>query len=239
MTEHKKKYNILIVEDEVLIADTIQRYVESEGHTVVGQAISFEEGQVLFDEQEVDLVLLDIRLNGPKTGIDLAHYIRTTAHPKPFIYLTAQADSKNIELAKETFPAGYLSKPLQKQSLVASMEIAMHKYFTAVDEVARISLNDGTKKYLVPIAKIQFLQSEHVYVQVYVEGEGVIVQRSSLKELLGLLPEEMFIQTHRSYAVNRQWIKHWNGEAVIIGEKSIPISRSKKKVVTDALKTEN
>lgn len=166
----------------------------------------------------------------------MGHDIRHSGRAKPFLYLTAQADSKSIQLAKETFPAGYLSKPLQKQSLIASIEIAMHKFLTAIAEVATISLSDGNRNYLVPMAKIQFLQSEHVYVQVHVEGEGVIVQRTSLKELLARLPADQFIQTHRSYAVNRNLVNRWDAESVFIEEASIPISRGKKKMVIDFLK---
>lgn len=227
-------YRILIVEDEVLIADTIQRYIEKAGHHVIGSAISFEEGRDLFEQHKPDLILIDIHLNSKKSGIDLAHYIRLSESPKPFIYLTAQADPKSLQLAKETFPAGYLSKPIQKQSLVATIEIGMHKFIAEQTKESILPLSDGRKKHLIPISNILYLQSEHVYVKVHLEEE-VIIHRAALKELLSLLPVDSFIQTHRSYAVNIKKISNWDFEHIYIQGHQIPISRSKKKEIIEIL----
>jgi len=112
-----KNYKILIVEDEVIIADTIKRYLTQNGHQVVGNAISYQEAESIYIEKKPDLVLLDIRLSGTKTGIDVAYFIQQQTDPKPFIFLSSQLDSRSLNSAKETFPAGYLSKPIQKNTL--------------------------------------------------------------------------------------------------------------------------
>lgn len=62
-------YWILIVEDEVLIVDIIECYLLKEGYIVIGKAIFYEEVIEVFQEQELDLVLLDIWFNGSKIGI--------------------------------------------------------------------------------------------------------------------------------------------------------------------------
>jgi DNA-binding response OmpR family regulator len=91
-----KPNQILIVEDEILIADTIERYLTRQGYWVMGSAISCEEAETLYLRQTPDLALLDIRLSGSRTGIDFAHFIRKQARPAPFIYLTSQLDRRSI-----------------------------------------------------------------------------------------------------------------------------------------------
>lgn len=228
-------YKILLVEDEVLIADNIARYLSRKGHEIVGHAISYEEAEKLYLEKKPEIALLDIRLNGPKTGIDFAHFIQQQENSIPFIFLTSQMDATNINNAKKTFPAGYLSKPIQKESLFASIEVAMHKYEVDHQDIPMISLNDGTKKYLIPIKDILFLQVDHIYVQVHVLGDSIIMKRSPLKDLLEKLPPEQFIQSHRSYAFNIKQVSHWDFEHIFIQEKAIPVSRSRRKEVFSKL----
>lgn len=231
----RKSYRILIVEDEILIADTIKRYLITKGYQVVGIAISYEEAKELYLATEPDMVLLDIRLNGIKTGIDVAHFIKNHTYSAPFIYLSSQLDSLSLGNAKETFPAGYLSKPLHKESLYTSIEIAMHKYREQGVQVPSIELFDGTKRTRVKIDDILYLQAEHVYLGVHLTGERKIVQRSTFKDFLEQLPEDQFIQTHRSFAVNMKQIRTWDHSNLYVQDKKIPISRSRRKKIQDLL----
>ena len=144
-------------------------------------------------------------------------------------------DATNINNAKKTFPAGYLSKPIQKDSLFACIEIARHKYEIEQEEEQTISLYDGTKKYLVSVKDILYLQAEHVYVQVHISGENYIIQRSPLKDLLEQLPEEHFLQSHRSFAFNLKQVSHWDTENIYIQDKVIPVSRSRRKEIFSKL----
>lgn len=229
-------YRILLVEDEILIADTIERYLTKKGHHVIGKAISYKEGTELYLQHQPDLVLLDIRLNGPKTGIDVAHFIQDEPNSVPYIYLTSQLDARSINNAKETFPAGYLTKPIQKDSLYANIEIAMHNHQKLIEEEPCINLFDGTKNYLIQIKDILYLQVDHIYVQVYTTFKKCIVLRSSLKELLEQLPDNQFIQTHRSYAINIEKVSNWNAQNVSIQNQIIPVSRARRKDVMSYLK---
>ncbi len=227
-----RQYKILIVEDEILIADNIRRFLRREGHTVSGIAISYEEATALFVQEEPDIVLLDIRLSGAKSGIDVAHFIQQQKEPKPFIFLTSQMDRKNIELAKATYPSGYLSKPIHKKNLYAAIEIAIYNHKEIQhDETDRISLIEGNRNHLVAIDDILFLESDHVYVKVHTRNQAPIIQRCSLKKLLDQLPTERFIQTHRSFVVNLQQIKKWDTENIYFNGTTVPISRSKRKKV--------
>ena len=150
-----KKSKILIVEDEILIANTISRYLNSKDYEVVGIAISYEESIALLNNQQTDLALLDIRLNGEKTGIDVAHYIKDNLKI-PHIFLTSQYDSLALEAAKSTFPSGYLSKPMQKETLHSTIEIALFNYQqTKVEDQEQIlTLTSGSEKHKVSTNKV-------------------------------------------------------------------------------------
>ena len=231
-----ESYKILIVEDEILIADMIERYLVRKGHKVVGSAISYEEATKLYTQEKPDIALLDIRLSGPKTGIDFAAFIQQQDRSIPFIYLTSQMDKTSIDQAKETLPAGYLSKPIQKESLYATIEIAMFNHEKLNGTISNIEITDGLVSYLIPIKDILYLQAEHIYVKVHLEDGRQLMERSTMKDFLEVLPERMFVQTHRSYAVNAKRVSHWDVQSVFVQGNAIPISRSRRKTIISDLK---
>jgi len=231
MASHK----VLIVEDEILIADNIKRFLTQKGYIVTGIAISYLEAIKLFDETIPDIILLDIRLNGFKNGIDVANYINNHPSKRPFLFLTSQMDKKNIEAAKNTFPSGYLSKPIQQESLNATIEITLHNFNSKNGEDTIIRLIDGNTKHIVLTDDISFIQAEHVYVKVHIKDDEFILHRSTLKDVLSKLPADQFIQTHRSFVVNIRHINSWDTNSLYIGKHEIPMSRSKKKEVLEML----
>lgn len=233
-------YRILIVEDEILIADLIRRYIIKKGWEVVGIASSYEEAELLYEQMEPDLVLLDVRLSGSRTGIDFAHFIQDQRYPVPFIFLTSQYDHKTLDLAKETYPAGYLSKPFQKGSLYATIEIAMHRHDAYSEEFGEeensITVFDGKKHVVIPFEDILYLKADHVYVEVQMEGEKTINTRTPLSDLIEELPMGRFVQTHRSYVINLRQVTEWDKMTIYIQNQRIPVSRARRKVIYSRLK---
>ena len=226
---------ILIVEDEILIADMLERYLNARNYTTIGKAISYEEAIEMYDQTQPDLVLLDIRLNSERSGIDVARYIQKHANPRPFIFLTSQLDSHSLNAAKETYPGGYLPKPINKQTLFTTIEMALYRG-QANQEVKSISIFDGTNSHSIGLDEVLFLQSDHVYTKIYVENtKRPLIQRASIKELIEQLPSHRFVQTHRSYVVNTSHISQWNTDHLFVGEHLIPISRYRKKDVLKLL----
>lgn len=232
-------YRTLIVEDEILIADTLKRYLQKQGHKVVGTAISYEEATEIYKEEKPDLTLLDIRLNGSKTGIDVAQFIQNQDYTCPYIYLSSQLDSHSIERAKATFPSGYLTKPIQKSSLYTTIEMAMYAYQNRLEkEVETVQLFDGSKNHKIAIDDITYLEVDHVYVQVNLKDKNQILQRASLRDLLHQLPKQQFIQTHRAFAINKKQVSHWDSGHLYVQNSPIPVSRARKKEVISFLKNQ-
>jgi PAS domain S-box-containing protein len=132
--------HILIVEDELIVAESIRYALLDMGYTVMDIAMSGEEavrmatasnsGAVTSTEMpqvQPDLILMDIKLKGKMTGIQAAETIRAR-FDIPIVYLTAYADEATLEEAKKTEPFGYLLKPFKIQDLHSTIEMALYKH---------------------------------------------------------------------------------------------------------------
>ncbi len=119
--------NILIVEDESLVAKDIQNRLRKFGYTVPTIVASGEEAIKKATEICPDLVLMDIQLKGKIDGIEAAQKIYSSCNI-PVIYLTANADDSTLERAKETAPFGYILKPFKEKELKTLIEITLAKH---------------------------------------------------------------------------------------------------------------
>ncbi|MEL6942034.1 MAG: response regulator transcription factor [Bacteroidota bacterium] len=233
-----KNYRALIVEDEILIADTIKRYVQRKGYKVVGTAISYEEATDLYKKERPDITLLDISLSGSKTGVDVAQFIRAQDDACPFIFISSQTDRLSIESARETLPSGFLTKPIQQTSLFTTMEMAIYAHYNTRQKKQQgaIKLMDGQKNYRIHWDDILYLEADHIYVKVKTTNHGEILQRTSLKELMTQLPTNQFIQSHRSYVVNMKRVNDWDNASIYVQDQPISLSRSNRRNIVNKLK---
>jgi len=219
---------VLIVEDESLIADTIRYYLERNNLIVTGCAESYREAVELYRSWKPDVVLLDIHLNGAKTGIDFAYFLRRQQEPPPFIYLTPQIGEDSFNLARETFPAGYLTKPIQLESMLTTLRIALFKVRFNFARKNTITLKHQGETTVVQVSSIQFLKAEHIYVRFVLKNGNSVLQRGTLAEMQHRLKDGRFIQVHRGYVVNLDTVTGYNSESLYIGGQEIPVSRSRK-----------
>lgn len=118
--------SILIVEDEQLVAIDIEAQLERLGHRVVGMAVSGEEAIAQAVRLRPDLVLMDVRIEGPMDGIDTAREIGRLGQ-SPVVFLTAYTDVETLQRAGTAEPYGYLVKPFDQRELDAAVRIALHK----------------------------------------------------------------------------------------------------------------
>ena len=124
MSEQTAK--ILIVEDEQIVAVDIETQLERLGYRVAGTAASGEEALAMAAELEPDLVLMDVHIEGPIDGIEVARRIRR-AREVPVVFLTAFTDVETLRRAKMVEPYGYIVKPFDQRDLDAAVQIALHK----------------------------------------------------------------------------------------------------------------
>ncbi len=118
---------VLIVDDEVVVAEDIRRQLRSLGYTVVGVASSGSDAIRLGGEHRPDLILMDIKLKGSMDGIEAARSIQAR-FDIPVIYLTAFSDDETLERARHTLPLAYLIKPFVSTDLRAAVELALFRH---------------------------------------------------------------------------------------------------------------
>jgi PAS domain S-box-containing protein len=118
---------ILVVEDEGIVAKSIQADLEGMGYSVPVTVSSGEEAIRQVEGTHPDLVLMDIVLKGQMDGIEAAEEI-VNRFDIPVVYLTAYEDNATLERAKTTEPFGYLIKPFEEKELHTTIEMALYKH---------------------------------------------------------------------------------------------------------------
>ncbi|GAB2621685.1 LytR/AlgR family response regulator transcription factor [Belliella aquatica] len=229
------KLKILIVEDELVIAEDLKDILEDLGYEVCGIAISAREALALIEECNPDLALLDIQIKGGKDGIELAAEINENYH-LPFIIVSSYSDRQTLNRAKEVHPFGYLVKPYNEKDILAAIEMAMANYAKeqakkSEDKSEEFVLKDSlfirTNGMLVKLklADIIYFEADANYTHVFTKDKKFVI-RSILKELEAKLDPNRFVRVHKSYLINLEEIEGIQAEAVHIAGKEIPISRN-------------
>ncbi len=122
-----KVKQVLVVEDEIIVADDIRKRLIRMGYNVPVAVSSGKEAIEKANENLPDLVLMDIVLRGDMDGIEAAEKIHSSLDI-PVVYLTAYADEKTLQRARITEPYGYIIKPFKERELQINLEIALYKY---------------------------------------------------------------------------------------------------------------
>ncbi|MFT3908953.1 MAG: response regulator [Ferruginibacter sp.] len=230
------KIKIGIVEDEMVIAATIESTLDDLGYEYCGPAASYGEAMELLETEKPDLLLLDVNLAGKKDGIDVAEKINLL-YQLPFIFLTANSDMSTIDRAKKVKPHAYIVKPFNKEELFAAIEIAFSNYSEhkkkesqATDQAINanefVFLKDGKHFHKVYYHEIAYIESDNNYTSVYFTGKKKLMVRSPFTEFLETLPAAMFVRIQRSYAININKIDSLELEEVVIGGTKVPVSKS-------------
>ncbi len=122
-----KMIQILVVEDEKIIALNLKENLESLGYSVAGIAVSGEQAIEEATARRPDLVLMDIRLKGSMDGIQAAEQIWESLSI-PVIFVTGHSDQSTLDRATITAPFGYILKPVKEKELSLAIAIALQRY---------------------------------------------------------------------------------------------------------------
>lgn len=129
------KENILIVEDEFIVANDLRLILIKAGYQVCGTAASVREAKKVIDRENPSWVLLDIFLQDGSKGTELADYL--TAKKIGFIYISANTNQKVLEMATATQPYGFLVKPFREKDLLIMLDIAREKHRQNLELIAQ------------------------------------------------------------------------------------------------------
>ena len=250
-----EQVQILIVEDEILVAQDIPNRLSKINYSIAGVALSAQKALDFLEENaSIDIILIDIILHGALDGIELARIINEK-YRIPFIFLTSHADRNIVSRAISVKPFAYILKPFNDRQLSVAIEMALinfangkpeknplgtHEFAIADNKVMQIMDSLFLKKKhhfeRVPLDEILFLQADSNYSVIYTQT-GSFVYSMVLKKIEPQLPTNKFLRIHRSYVINIHKVKGFEGNTLFIGNKKIPVSKTYRNEVFKLFKT--
>lgn len=230
--------NICIVEDDQNHAYALQEKVKAIGHTVLKICATFEEALQAINQNKPDVILLDINLKNDNAGIQLAKVI-TSFSSIPIIYTTALTASDIIEKAVQIHPSGYLVKPIEQETLKATIELALQQKnkptsnpksaFSTKENSTFLTVRVGYKLRKINLKEVKYFKiTSKNYVTLVDKDDKEFPLRNSLKALIKSLNSH-FIQVHRLYGINLNYIIHIDEKEQMLCLKErihIPIGRT-------------
>ncbi|WP_417939716.1 LytR/AlgR family response regulator transcription factor [Flavobacterium sp. RS13.1] len=213
--------NVLIVEDTPAESDALAKVLTDNNYNVVGIARTHQEALTLFYQNTIDIVVIDVFLDGKPDGITFAETINIVPDgQKPFVFLTSSKDRQIFERAKLTKPFSFLLKPFNELEILYALEMALEKFyeqtnvFHSEDQntvISRDSLFIKKNKVLkkVQIKDILYIEVEDRYCNIITDAEKFVIL-ISLTKIIQLLDAAKFCQTHRNYIVNLSKIEQIN-----------------------------
>ncbi len=119
--------NILIVEDESIVAIEIKSYINKLGFNVIDICSNSDDVFLILSKLSIDIILMDICIKGKLDGVELATIIKKRYPNIKIIFLTAHLDDYNVDRAIKIDPVSYLSKPFNREELRVALKIANSK----------------------------------------------------------------------------------------------------------------
>lgn len=226
---------ILIVEDEPLIAEDISETLQDAGYGVSGIAHNANDAINILKSSSPSLVMLDIKIDGPIDGLMLGRIIKDDFN-LPFIFLTSFTDPETVAKVKELNPYGFIVKPFDERELTSNVEIAIHRFKQDSQNLAQVEeaqddefffLKSQKALHKISINDILYAQAVDNYTMIYTDKSKFLVPQT-LKSVEEKLDNSQFVRTHRSYSVNFKYIDIITSNYANIKGIMIPIGKGYK-----------
>ncbi|WP_298503039.1 LytTR family DNA-binding domain-containing protein [uncultured Maribacter sp.] len=226
--------NCIIVDDEATARAIVAKFCEDTSEIVIKEEFSNAIDAIKFlNKQTIDVVFLDVHMPG-FTGFDFVETLKT---PPKIVLITSD---KDLALQAYEYDAivDYLIKPLTKERFEKSIvkvktAIENQKIINNASKVARAAnlgelfINIDRRLIKLKFNDILLIQALGDYIKIKTEKEEYKVH-NTLKKVKEKLPEDVFLQIHRSYIINFTKIIDIEDNSVLIDKSVVPISRSNK-----------
>jgi len=188
----RERAKVLIVEDEILVAQDIKEILENNGYGIVGIGRDSDSALGLLKRERPDIALIDIFLGSRTEGIGLAEKFRQR-YCIPVVFITAYGDKDIIDRAKKVEPVGFIVKPFRDVELLSILEIGLYK--------ARLEreLSEREKKYRLLVENVNdVIFSSDV--------RGIVKYVSpNARSLFGVEPEELVGRHFKDFTSVERW----------------------------------
>ncbi|MPT36796.1 MAG: response regulator transcription factor [Flavobacterium sp.] len=231
--------SVLIIEDTPTESEALVQVLTENNYTIAGVARTFSDALALFYQQTVDIVIIDVFLNGNPDGIAFAETINIMPDAaRPFVFLTSSNDRQIFDRAKLTKPFSFLLKPFNELEILYALEIAIEKFygqtnvFLSDDQDTVVSTDSLFIKKKNTLKKVRmddiiYIEVEERYCNIITEHEKFVIM-ISLTKLSELLESSKFVRTHRNYIVNTSKI-----EEIILPENLLILQGNHKVTLSD------
>ncbi len=225
------KIKIYLLEDEVITREALKECLENLDYEVCGSADNAQDAIAEIKVLKPDLAILDINVRGDKNGIWVGSQLSI-----PFIYLTAYIDKNTFSNAGQTKPSAFLIKPFEAAQVDASIFIALSTFDALNEDVettdhcninGELFIKESGRYFKLNPFNILFLHIKGKYIFIHTHEKKYIV-RNSLSSFLERFQFKNFIQIHKSYAINIQYVNNYSAGFIKIGEHELPLSRTYK-----------
>jgi two-component system, LytTR family, response regulator len=225
-------YKCLIVDDETPAHLVLKSHISQCEELLFGQsAYNGKEAIQILSEQAFDIVFLDIDM--PLiNGIE----VMQTLPIRPVTIVTTAYNHFAFEAFQED-AVDYLLKPISFPRFLKAVEKAKNYYKSQIDKkplVQSIQVKIDGKTCELQLNEVTYFQSIGNYIKIFFKGKAKpALVYDSLKSMLDKIPEEMFVQTHKSYIINSQCIHRIEKENVYLtGDIIIPVGRKYELLLT-------
>ena len=234
--------NVLIIEDTPAESDALVKVLTENNYNIVGIARTYQDALTMFYQNTIDIVVIDVFLDGKPDGITFAETINIVPNGvKPFVFLTSSKDRQIFERAKLTKPFSFLMKPFNELEILYALEMAVEKFYEQTNvfhsedqntvisnDTLFIKKNKSLKK--VRIEDIVYIEVEDRYCNIITDVEKFVIL-ISLTKIIQLLDPNKFCQTHRNYIVNLSKI-----EEIIVYDNLVILKGNHKVTLSDKYK---
>ncbi len=218
---------ILIIEDEIVVAEDLSTILRTAGYTVVGHAARGVEALELIRSTDPDLVLLDIKLRGKMTGLDVAHSINGQI---PYLFITSLKDVKLRDEIATLDAGGYLLKPFVEEELLVNVKLALarsHSREIIAPKPTGLLIRNGSVLEKVNSSEIAYAKGEDNYTKVrFINGKEHLLSHTLKSVEQKLSGFSSFCRVHKSYVVNLDHLMGIEGQNLIFQDQIIPIGKS-------------
>ena len=221
---------LLSIEDEPLIAQRLKRFSQS----ILGEQLasfslceSVEEGLEFLEAQPVDLLLLDLNLQG-EDGFKVLE--RVTSYAAQTIIVSAH--SERAAMAFDYGVIDFVSKPFDEPRLALAFERFQSRRPEQAPAAKYLSFRTGRRVEVVPLEDVALLRGADKYSEVFLASGDIKLHDKALGKLEPHLPEA-FLRIHKSYIVRLDQVERYESfpgnklELVLRNGERAPVSRSK------------
>ncbi|MEQ9302451.1 MAG: response regulator transcription factor [Marinoscillum sp.] len=229
--------NILLLEDELLLAEDLKQKLEHLNYNLSLIATSGEEVIAFVNKSIPDIAILDIEVAGEMDGLEVGSYLKKR-FDMPIIYLTQFKDLQTFDKAKVIQPNFYLTKPVNIFDLVRAIELIIAQ--NAISKMPEqqgylnpkaLYLRSGEQSFdKVTIDEIFYLKASGAYTEVHTASKKYIFSEN-LSHFERNLNVPQLIRIHRSWIVNRDKVDRIEDSNLVINNERVTVGKTYKNAV--------